>query len=144
MGRQQTPETRAKIAAALKGRKLSPEHREHVRQALLSRDPAVYEKIAASVRRHGHASSRTYHSWHMMKQRCTNPKATGYAEYGGRGIAMCERWQSFDNFLVDMGERPAGMSLDRIDVDGNYEPNNCRWATITVQNFNRRPWRASA
>ena len=74
-----------------------------------------------------------------MRQRCNNPRATSYAHYGGRGIKVCERWSSYEAFLQDMGERPAGLTLDREDVDGNYEPSNCRWATWQVQNTNKRP-----
>ena len=92
---------------------------------------------------HGHAlktnKSRTYHSWDHMIQRCTNPKNTSYEYYGGRGISVCTRWlNSFENFLEDMGERPEGTSIDRINNDGNYEPNNCRWATKLEQLQNRR------
>lgn len=69
----------------------------------------------------------------MMKQRCSNPKNPAYKYYGGRGIKVCERWKVFDNFLSDMGERPTGMKLDRINNDGNYELSNCRWATHKEQ-----------
>lgn len=78
----------------------------------------------------------TYNSWRAMKERCNNPKYRCYARYGGRGIAICERWQGADgfaNFLQDMGERPNDMTLDRINLDGNYEPNNCRWADQKTQ-----------
>ena len=93
--------------------------------------------------RHGHAAygkpSRTYKSWRSMLERCTNPNKDNFALYGGRGIQVCAEWTFFDNFLRDMGERPEGTSLDRIDVNGHYEPNNCRWSTLSAQQQNRRP-----
>jgi len=84
-----------------------------------------------------------YKSWEHMRGRCRNPKHASYSEYGERGITVCERWDDFDNFLDDMGERPPGMQVDRIDVDGNYEPKNCRWATKWQQDINRRVIRDS-
>jgi hypothetical protein len=69
----------------------------------------------------------------MMRQRCYNPKNEKFQYYGGKGIRVCFRWERFENFLVDMGPRPPGMSLDRIDPNGHYEPRNCRWATHKQQ-----------
>lgn len=84
--------------------------------------------------KHGHANkSPTYRTWKEMRQRCMNPKSDKWQWYGGRGISICQRWDSYENFLSDMGERLAGTSIDRIDPDGNYEPANCRWATPKQQ-----------
>jgi hypothetical protein len=81
----------------------------------------------------------TYQTWHAMRQRCLDPMASNYKWFGARGITICERWSEFGVFLMDMGERPPGMTLDRIDVNGNYEPGNCRWADMGTQQRNKRP-----
>ncbi len=92
--------------------------------------------------RHGHAretgSSPTYTSWENMIARCYNSNSPHYVNYGGRGITVCDRWRDFRNFLADMGERPDGFTLDRVNVDGNYQHSNCRWATRSQQQRNRR------
>lgn len=86
------------------------------------------------------AEARTpeYGVWCGMRNRCRNPKNKDFPRYGGRGIKVCERWESFKNFLADMGQVPApGLTIDRINNDGNYEPGNCRWATRLQQVLNR-------
>ena len=93
--------------------------------------------------RHGHRGSgknksRTYHSWASMRDRCYNPRCIEFKRYGKVGVSVCERWKRFANFLADMGERPPGTSLDRINPWGNYEPGNCRWATPAEQTKNQR------
>lgn len=85
-----------------------------------------------------------YRIWAMMHVRCSNPKELNYQYYGGRGIKVCRRWKKFENFLVDMGNRPSSKyTLDRINVNGCYKPSNCRWATRAEQNSNRRPFKRS-
>jgi len=79
-----------------------------------------------------------YYSWFNMKQRCFNPNRNNYYRYGGRGITVCERWSSFDDFFADMGVRPQGLTLNRIDTNGNYTPDNCEWATVRHQSRNIR------
>lgn len=85
-----------------------------------------------------HSCTRTYSTWSAMKTRCNNPKHKRFHYYGGRGITYCDKWESFEGFLADMGERPQGKSLDRIDVNGCYCKDNCRWATDIEQANNKR------
>lgn len=87
---------------------------------------------------HGYSNTPTFTTWQGMLNRCNAKTNTNFDKYGGRGITVCSRWLKFENFLEDMGERPDGHSLDRIDVNGNYEPGNCRWATQHTQSNNRR------
>jgi hypothetical protein len=85
-----------------------------------------------------------YNSWQSMKQRCLYPCVNGFENYGGQGVMFCEEWRSFLAWFADMGSRPPGCSLDRIDPNGNYEPSNCRWADAKQQRQNQRPRPASA
>lgn len=92
--------------------------------------------------KHGYCKNgkitKTYQSWRQMRQRCNNQNNPNYKNYGGRGIKICQRWNNFFNFLADMGERPEGLIMDRIDNNGNYEPDNCHWVTRKISNLNSR------
>lgn len=87
---------------------------------------------------HRRSDTQEWRSWRGARDRCNNPNTKQYINYGARGISMCARWESFENFLADMGNCPANCSLDRVDVNGNYSPDNCRWASATDQMRNRR------
>jgi hypothetical protein len=95
---------------------------------------------AARNRTHGLTNTPTWRCWQSIITRCTNPTSKSFPDYGGRGITICERWRdSFEAFHADMGEKPPGLSIDRHpDMNGNYEPGNCRWATTQEQNQNKR------
>lgn len=96
------------------------------------------ERGAAMLEKHGMHGHKSYGVWARMMTRCFNENCEDFPDYGGRGITVCERWKSVENFVADMGERPEGMSIDRINVEAGYEPGNCRWATAKTQANNRR------
>lgn len=94
--------------------------------------------LGRSTATHKLTKSKAWNTWVNIRQRCHNPKTSSFSKYGAKGIRVCERWHSFENFYADMGDPPStAHTLDRIDPSGNYEPNNCRWATQLVQQNNR-------
>lgn len=101
-----------------------------------------HEHVAQTSRKHGHTvggrPSRTYTTWVSMRDRCNNPQNKQFADYGGRGITVCDRWLTFENFLEDMGEKPPGLSIERIDNSLGYCKENCKWETRFNQDRNRR------
>lgn len=90
-----------------------------------------------AITKHGMDGTKIYSIWRNMVHRCTCPTAKAYPRYGGRGIRVCNRWRDFKNFMTDIGPRPDGGTLDRLNNDGNYEPDNCRWRSMAVQNRNK-------
>lgn len=98
----------------------------------------IFKNMSDATVKHGFKGKTEYHIWNGMKQRCLNSKNRNYRFYGALGIKVCDRWLKFENFLADMGRRPHGLTLDRIESSGNYEPGNCRWATYKLQENNRK------
>lgn len=113
---------------------------EFCKEKSLGKDKAIPKKNVGPKRQPGHLKTKTrvYRIWSGMLQRCSNEKDISYRYYGGRGITVCERWKKFDNFFMDMGDPPEDCSLDRIDGEKGYSPENCRWATSKEQQRNRR------
>ena len=98
----------------------------------------VGTKLGHESKTHGHSESSTYKSWRAMKSRCLNPNDPNFEHYGLMGVTVCDKWMEFEGFLEDMGERPEGLSLDRINPWKNYEKANCRWADSATQKRNTR------
>jgi hypothetical protein len=96
------------------------------------------QAIAKARTKHGASSTKCYQVWRDMVRRCTVSKHRQWHYYGGRGIKVCQRWLSFENFRADMGEPPAGLEIERIDNNGDYEPDNCTWATHAQQMANQQ------
>lgn len=96
------------------------------------------ESTKTRLTTHGDTKTIEYKTWFGMLERCRNPKIVEYKHYGGRGINVCDRWLKYENFLADMGRRPKGRTIDRINNNGNYEPLNCKWSTMSEQQNNKR------
>ena len=144
---KRTKETLRKMSLAHKGRVLSMEHRKKLSLAKIGRKQSeehirnrfsipADKRIFFKQEREKYLS--TYQSWQGMKKRCLNPNQPGFKYWGGRGIKVCKRWLDFANFFEDMGEKPKGLTLDRVNNNKNYCKENCHWATNEEQANNKR------
>ena len=109
-----------------------------VRGNLVSSNTKSCGCLRGGKQKHGFSKHELYCVWKGMMRRCYDPRVESYSRYGNRNIKVCDRWKIFPNFVKDMSPRPDGTTLDRIDNDGDYTPDNCRWATIKEQNWNSR------
>jgi len=132
--------TERPVAAAELNRGNSPKSVGHSRGSR-SCGCLLKELVTARATRHGMAASPEYTAWADMLQRCENPKNKWFNDYGGRGITVCEQWHFFPNFLADMGPRPKDLTLDRLDNDLGYFPDNCEWRTRSAQQRNKRSYK---
>jgi hypothetical protein len=136
-------------AAKKRGLKWCPDCKRARRRASFSPNASRPDGLQSTCRvcqrariRKASPRTRAWGSWYHARARCTDPAHPFWGYYGERGITMCDRWRDdFEMFLVDMGGRPEGLTLDRVNNDGNYEPGNCRWASPAEQTANRRPRR---
>lgn len=127
-------EQNKKMSEALKGRVFNKEHKKKLGLALKQR---WKEGNIIPTIKHGMSDTKTFKCWQGMRKRCFNKNTKNYKDYGGRGITVCERWNKFENFLEDMGEKPDNMSLDRIDNNQGYSLENCRWTDWYTQASNK-------